>query len=205
MGHAGAAEKAPFLGRDRALVAYGERGQDPRGRGGAKHRVEAFAHGFSHLLYPIQGRISPPQQALLAALAHVAGRTDAALEKPRFVVEPVRIEVAVRTAQAHGEHPALARMHRSGEERGLGLRLRAGLQAAVPPQEDAARHALAVRSRLELELKAHPALTLRRQRGPHAHDLDIAPFELRREPLAHAQLSAIRGPEKPGAERDDRY
>src|SRR6476659_3943155 len=97
MGDAGAAEKAPFLGRDRALVAYGERGQDPRRRGRAEHRVEALPHRLARPFHEVERGRALAEQALLATLAHVAGRADSALEEPRFVVEPVRIEVAVRT------------------------------------------------------------------------------------------------------------
>ena len=41
--------------------------------------------------------------------AHIPGRADAPLEQPGLVVEAVRIDEAVRPAQAHREPPALAR------------------------------------------------------------------------------------------------
>src|SRR5205814_10545872 len=41
-----------------------------------------------------------------------SGRANAALEKPGFVVESVRVGAAVRPAQAHRESPALPGPHR---------------------------------------------------------------------------------------------
>src|SRR5205809_232821 len=44
----------------------------------------------------------------LGPRADIAGRPDAALEQPRFVIEAMGIDEAVRAAQPHGERPALA-------------------------------------------------------------------------------------------------
>jgi hypothetical protein len=127
---------------------------------------------------------------------YVTGRADAALEQPGLVVEAVRVDVAVRPAKAHRQPPALAGMHLA---LGLGL-LFAGDRAAIPGQQDLLRQPLAVGRRLHLELEAHAALHACRQAGDHADHVDIPPFELRRQPVAHAQVRERRRPEESACE-----
>src|SRR6185295_10174847 len=100
----GAIEELPFLARDGALVADGKRREDSSSRCRAEHRVEAIAHRFAQLLDAIEERAGsklPHAHApRLGPRAHIAGGADAALEKPRLVIEAMRIDEAVRPAQA---------------------------------------------------------------------------------------------------------
>src|SRR5205814_5653542 len=111
------------------------RGENTGGRRRAERRLEAIAHRFSRLFHPVEKAVSETQQSLRAAGAHVAGCADAALEQPGFVIEAVRIDVAVRPAQPQREEPALAGMHRAGEDGSLLF----GERAAVPREEELAR------------------------------------------------------------------
>ena len=73
----------------------------------------------------------PPRRLVARAGAHVARGLQALLPQPEFVVETVRIEVAVGRLQAHGEPPALARPQ-------VG-RLRAALGVGVPTEQQQRR------------------------------------------------------------------
>jgi hypothetical protein len=200
VGDAGEVEQAPFVLRDRALVADRERDQDACGRRRAEMLEETPADRFARLLDPVRQAVALAEQAPLAALAHVAGRADAALEEPRLVVEALRVHVAVRPAQAHGKEPALARMHGLGEDRRVVLLCRGG--AAVPGQQQLARHmALGVR-RLHVELEAHAALAERRQACHHAGHVDVAALELRRKTVGEALRREQRSPGE--AERESK-
>ena len=53
----------------------------------------------------------------------------------------------------------------------------------------------------DLELEAHRALADRGQAGDHADHVEVAAFELGRQPVGHAQVGHGRGPEETGGER----
>ncbi len=193
---AGAVEELPLLVRDGTLVADRERGKDSGGRRRAERCKETVAHDFSRLLDAIHRTVSLSELALPAAVAHVTGRTYAALEQPRLVVEPVRIDETVRPPQAQRQEPALARMDRA-REHGRRLFPRA---RPVPGDQQPARQLLAARRRLDVELEAQRALAARRQAGHDAHHGDIASLQLRRETIRHAPMRPARSPEEADGE-----
>src|SRR5205823_8451634 len=105
--------------------------------------VDRVAHPLAPALDEVPGGAI---EQLRRRVAHIAGRAQALLEQRELVIEAVRIEVAVRLAQAHGEAPALPRAQ-------LLLRLRQHrvlVKALVPAERDERRQGdrLALRQRL---------------------------------------------------------
>src|SRR5690349_5868897 len=110
MRDAGTIKELPFLPRDGALVADRERGKDAFGRRGPEHGEKSVSDRLTRELDVVQKIISEAQKLRIPG-THVPGGPDTPLEEPRLVIEAMRIDDAVRAAQAHGERPALARMH----------------------------------------------------------------------------------------------
>src|SRR5712671_1141226 len=131
---AGAVEELPLFRRNGALVADRERRENSGRRRRAEHAQEAIPNRLARCFYQVEEVVARAEPPLLAALADVAGGADAALEEPGLVIEAVRVDVAVRAAQAHREQPALAGMHRAGEDRGRVLVQR----TAVPREQNLA-------------------------------------------------------------------
>src|SRR5262245_28353441 len=71
-------------------------------------------------------------------------------------------------------------------------------RSPVPGKLDLLRQPLAAWRRLDLELKAHSALQPCRQAGNDANYVDVTALELRRQPVAHAQMRKRGRPQKPG-------
>ncbi len=109
VGHAGGAEHVPVVAGDRVLVARHQRRDDAGGL-----RVgDARQDGVAHRLPGALDRVAPAgaealRRRVVAAGAHVAGGLHALLPQPQLEVEAVRIDVAVRRPQPHGEAPAVA-------------------------------------------------------------------------------------------------
>src|SRR5262250_719013 len=109
MSDAGAVEDPPLLFGYRALVAYGERGDDTCVRPSVERGEDAVADDFARALNVIAGTpregVEPP--AVIAG-ADETGGAELVLEEPGFDVEPVRIHRAVGALEPHAERPALA-------------------------------------------------------------------------------------------------
>jgi hypothetical protein len=80
-----------------------EGGEDAACRCRAELRLEAIAHGFARLFHQVHQAVSGAEALALALLPDISGRAHAALEQPRLVIEPVRVGMAMRPAQPHGE------------------------------------------------------------------------------------------------------
>jgi hypothetical protein len=169
-----------------------------------QHAQDAIADRLARAFDQVEEIIPRAEKLRPAPLAHVSRRADAALEQPGLVVEAVRIDVAVRAAQPHGQEPSLAGMDRAAEDRG---RVFIG-GAAIPGQQELSRQMSVRRGafhRLDVELEAHAALAGRRQARHHPDHLQVAPFELRREPPRHPLVREQRRPqeaEREGGERN---
>src|SRR6185295_5901515 len=110
--YARAVKELPLLARDRPLVAHREGREDARRRRRAEHGEKTVAHRLTRALDVIQRRMPMTQETRLGTGAHITRRADASLEQPSLVIEAMRIHQAMRAAKAHGERPALARVHR---------------------------------------------------------------------------------------------
>src|SRR4051812_1329790 len=134
--YAGAAEQAPVLRIDRPLIAYGQCNQYSGGRRFTQCAEKPRANCLAHLLDAVAEVVPLADFLLLASLPDITGRADAPLQKPRFIVEAIRIYSAVRPLEAHREQPAFARMNTVLviERRGRVLR-RCGVSAPVPRQQ----------------------------------------------------------------------
>ena len=144
-------------------------------------RVDRVAHLLTQSLDRIAG--AARQQRRRRRVADVAGGANALLEQRELVVEAVRVEVAVRLAQAHREAPALAGaqgLARLDQRRVLVV---AGIPAERERRRNAGRRAVAV----DREAKAQPARPLLRQAGDDAGDDDVAPLDRGRQRLGEAQ------------------
>ena len=202
MRNPGAAEQAPVLGVDGALVADHQGDEDAGRVRIAEHREEARAHGFAHPLDPVGQRVALAELHLPAARPHIAAGAYAPLKEPAFVIEPVRIHAAVRALEPDGEAPTLARVDRiCVRQRGGGVIEARCEAAAIPREQDPLWHAGACAvGALDVELEAHAALPEGRQARHHAGDDEVPPFELGGEPLCEPALRAPSGPRK--AERE---
>ena len=186
MGDAGVAEEIPVLPVDRALVADRERRQHAGRAPVGDARLDRIAHALAHSLDDEAGlRI----EQLGRCAAHIAGCAHALLEQVQLMVEAMRVQVAVRLAQAHRKAPALPGAQGA-------LRLAEGgvlVEALVPAEGDTRRHddrRTAEQRRLDLEAKAQPRSALLRQAGHGADDDQVAAFERRRQAIVHAKRGA---------------
>ncbi len=184
MAHAGARERLPVDGLDRALVADRQGDQHP-GIAVLGQRVpELRADPLAGALDRVRGRPHHRRELRpLAARPDVPGRADPALEQRRLVVEAVRVRIAVRKAQTDGQPPALA-----GADREDLLEL-LGREAVVPGEQDPRRRAKALgRGLLDVELEAHAALEGLRQARDDPGQRDVASLPARIESVGHAEL-----------------
>ncbi|MDT4846316.1 hypothetical protein FQZ97_803320 [compost metagenome] len=189
VGDAGGTEHVPVGTVDGALVAGDERG-DHAGLAPVVHaREDRIAHGLARPLDRV-----PPRRAQQARRGvarpgpHMALGMHALLPRPQLAVEAMRIEVAVRRAQAHGQLPALAGMHLAhGACDGcatFGGLLPHPAVVAVPGERDARRHrrrcfigSLGPPRRLHIETEARSDLAGLRHLRDHAREPQVAPFE----------------------------
>jgi len=203
--YAGAGEQLPLLRTDGVLVPDRERDQYARVRTLGQRPADFFPRRLAHPLEPILGHpgrqtLGSGLRALIACAArghsHVAGRANAALEKPGLVIESVRVGAAVRPAQPHREAPALP-----GPYRNHALEIFRG-ESPVRRENDAPRHAVVWRFHVEFE--AHAALEGLRKSADDTRDDDIAPLQLRIQPIGEPQVRERRGPgETEGGEADE--
>ena len=184
MRQAGAFEQIPVCRRDRPLVADRQRDQHagprPRRHFGLRvvmhQRREARTHRVALRVDPC-GEAARPfgdqplRLSSFAAGTHMAGRADAALEQPGFVVEAVRVHVAVRPLEAHPQLPAAAGLQRRRRSRCRRIRV----ATVVPGEGDAPWHA--GRRLLDRKIEALAALHPLRQPRDHANQVDVPPFE----------------------------
>ena len=181
MGDAGVAEQLPVLSIDSALVADGEGGENAGGAPVGHVGEDGVAHTLAQPRDRESG--SGVEHGRRRRVAHIAGRADALLEQQQLVVEAVRVQVAMRLAQANGKAPALA-----GAQ--LSLRLQRGsvfVVAGVPAQRKELGQALLFCTRtVESEAKAGAARPLLRQTGDHARDHEVAALEFDRQDLSDA-------------------
>ncbi len=198
MGDAGLPEDAPLLGRNRLLVADGQRGENPHVRrlrqGGAERTANVLAQALDRVTRPENEVVEPLRHGFRA---HVAGRPQSTLEKPGLVVETVRVGVAVRPFQANGQPPALAGAdgRRCGERRALRFVPLVGALAVVPGEHDPPRHTRLWRfDRLDDEGEALAVLEALRQAGDHPDELQITAFPFRRQALVQALPGKQRRP-----------
>ena len=191
MGRAGAVEGGPQIALDRPLVAHHQRHQNagPRVIVGRQQGGERIAHAKAQALDDI---VRPPdhlRQALRRILADVAGRPDVAFEQPGFVIETVRVGVAVRALQAHRQSPALAGFQRLADE------FFAVALALVPRQHDPLwNHGCYGRHLFNGKFEAAALAEILRQRRDDADHLDVAPFPCGRQRIGQADVGAPRGP-----------
>ena len=196
--NAGAVEEPPLLRRDRALVADGKRGEDPGRRRFAEQALEAVAHVLARLLYAVGRRRAQAQALRARPRPHITGRADAALDQPCFIVEAMRIEIAVRRTQPNGESPALGCVYSAVENR----RQRIGARrerTAIPRQQDLRRQPGV--GAFDVKFESNASIAKRGQSGDDTDDLEVAAFELRREPVCHPHVSECRRPKEPGCDR----
>ena len=107
------ANNLPFVGLDGALVADRKRDQHARVALAGQRLPEFFPDRLAQMLDPVLRPVYELGEAFAFAFrTHIAGRPDAALEQPGFIVESVRVGAAVRPPQAQRKAPALARAHR---------------------------------------------------------------------------------------------
>jgi hypothetical protein len=179
VGHAGGAEHVPAGAVDGALVAGDQRGEHA-GLGAVGHaREHGVAHGFAGALDGVAPRgCKQCGRHVARAGAHVAAGMQALLPHPEFAVEAVRVAVAVRRPEAHGEAPSLAGMRHGREVVGVPAERDA-------PGHDGRRGGGVVRAGpargFDVEAKPHSALVALGHLGHHAGDLQVAPFERRRQ------------------------
>ena len=120
-----------------------------------------------------------------------AGGAHALFQQPRFVIEAVRVGVAVRALQAHDKAPALDGLHEG----------RIGGAGAVPGQDDLGRHGSAGRVDMRgVELEAHAAIEAVRQARDDAGHRDIVTFSCARQCIAQRNVGKKRCPA--GAEQN---
>ena len=174
VGDAGVAEQVPVVALDRALVADRERREHAGDAPIGDVRVDRVAHALAQPLDRVAGAGVEQRRR---RLAHVAGGANALLEQRELVVEAVRVQVAVRPAQAHREAPALAGAQRRArlDERGVLVKAR------VPAEREQRRNAGRRAAFVDREAEAQPARALLRQAGDDAGDDDVVPFELGRQ------------------------
>ena len=197
---AGAREGLPLLRRNRTLIAHHERRDDARIRASRKCVEDALAQSLAHRFHPVRGRVHHAREPFSRTTRpHVPGRAHAALEEPRFIVEPVGIRRTMRALQAHGETPALARFY-------FGRRGAPIPASPIPPRYgDALRHArLGRQHMLDVQLEAHAALVRLWQARNDADDLDVASFPLQRQCIVEPDLSDAGRPVEASGQRNRR-
>jgi len=105
----GAKENAPLLAGNGALVADRQRGDDasvgPIPERGEDARADLLAQPLDVVARSAGERV---QAAIAIVVANVDRRAKLVLEQPRFDVEAVRVDRAVRPLEPYGEAPALA-------------------------------------------------------------------------------------------------
>jgi len=116
VGNACVAEQVPVVAVDRRLVTHRQRGQHAGGLRIADTQHHRVADRLAGTLHRVAGVLGQDAVKRAFADAHRAAGADALLEEPQRQVETVRVEAAVRLAQARGQRPALA-----GAQVGRGL------------------------------------------------------------------------------------
>ena len=135
----------------------------------------------------------------------MARRTHAMLEQPQLVVEAVRVDAAVRSAQPRREAPARA----GAQFVGRSERAAVIVPRPVPAERDAWRHcdgAAAPLRLLDIEAKAHALRPDLRQAGDDADELHVVPFDLgrqRRREVLDGARTGQREAERTDAEQDE--
>jgi hypothetical protein len=178
VGDAGVAEQVPVVALDRALVADRERRQHAGGAAVADVGVDPVANALAQ---PLDRMTSARVEQRRRRVAHVAGGANALLEQRQLEVEAVRVEVAVRLAQAHREAPALA-----GAQRQRGCTRARPRGSPRTTERDDARHARRRAARVDFEAKRSPL-------GPCAAELATTPVTTTSRPSSSAgRVSARR-------------
>jgi len=194
VGDAGVAEQVPVVALDRALIADRERGEDTGDATLRDVRVDRVANALAQ---PLDRMAGARVEQHRGRVADVAGGANALLEQRQLVVEAVRIEVAVRLAQANGEAPALA-----GTQREARLHQRRVLvEARVPAEGDDARDAVRRAAGVDFEAKAQPARPLLRQVRDDTGDDDVAALDPGRQRFHEPQRRLRSGQREAGSER----
>jgi hypothetical protein len=115
VGHAGRSEDIPIRTIDRVLVAGDQRGDHP-GRSRLRHALEdGIAHGLPQAL----DRMAPGDGDAFGARvpgagSHLARGVHALLPQAQFLVEAMRVEIAVGRPEPHRHAPAFAGVHGAG-------------------------------------------------------------------------------------------
>src|SRR5471032_1750021 len=174
---------------DGALVADHQR-EDHAGILSSRQRTQdtRAQNGTAVFNHIIEAEDEIVQPLIIGRRTHVAGRAQALLQQPDFVIEAHRVGVAVRALQAHGELPALARLHVADH---------IGLPALprVPRQRHMRRHAHRVaRHAFDREVEAHAVLEIVGQIIDDADQRHIAAFVRFRQLRRQRALREIRGP-----------
>ena len=197
MRYAGTGKDPPEIGLDHPLVANRQGDENAGVRRVAKRALEAVANLLPQPLDQItrcHDKIAEPGVAL--RFADITRSADVALEQPGFVIEAVGIQVAMRALQAHPQVPALARRHRW---RGVKVVVILRAPTAIPRQGNPGGDCR--RSILDIEVEAHAAFELLRQRGDNTDDFDIAPLVGFGQGIAKALL---RAPARPTCAKNKR-
>ena len=132
----GCAEDLPIGPVDGVLVAHHQRGNQSGCAPVAHLGINGVLHPLAHLLHGVApGCVQTLRRSVFGTGTHVAGSLQPLLPKPQFVIETVRIAVAVRRLEPHRHLPAFAgpqigRLALQGQH-GIGFWHHTGIPAQV--------------------------------------------------------------------------
>ena len=191
VGHSGTVEDRPLIIDDRVLIADRQRDQHAKIRRIGQRAEKAAANRLAQPFDRVAGARDEVVDSFAAA-ADAAGRADVALKQPGFVVEAVRVGVAVRALEAHRETPALAGANSARVAR-LVVEL-ASVGAVIPRQLNAARNGRSPRHRFDVEGEALATLEALRQRRNDAGQRDFAHLPVLGQGIGEPLLRQPSGP-----------
>jgi hypothetical protein len=184
-------EYRPLRFRDGALIANGKRDQNAAIRRLGQCAADPLAHTLAGPLNTIAGAPGERDNArVVRVVAHVTRGPQIVLEEPRFEVEAMRIDIAVRTLETRGERPSLAGMHRW---RRCG-RFVAARTEHVPRERDAMRNDRAGgQHALDREGEARAGLVVLRQVVDDAGDPHVGVLPRGRQCVGQPPIGAPGG------------
>ena len=187
VGGAGAGEDLPLVAGNGLLVPHRQGGEDAGvGIVGLRQAgLEVLPHRLAQPLDAAEEAVAAAQQAVVPSFAHIAGGADAPFQEPGLVVETGAVGVAVGALQAHRQLPFLAR-----------LQARSGRFRPVVPGEQEGRRQVGSGPGRHSELEALAPAKVLGQGGDAALQLQILPFQCRRQPFGKAGLGPPAGPQE---------
>ena len=187
---AGAVEGTPLHFGNRALVADGQRDDHSRVRRIGQRRKNARPDPFARAEHEIRRAAGERVLSPVAlVVAHVAGRANPVFEEPRFDVEAVRVDRAVRPLQTNDELPPF-----SGGDRRHGIRDAAFWHLRIPGErQPRGNDRVAGQRALDGEGESRAARGRLRQVVDDADDRNVLALPLRGQRIGEAHFCPAGG------------